>query len=292
MNQQTASRIIRSCCALALGLGLGAVQTHAASEHPDLQGYWVSESGPGGRGGPPGAGGPRGAGGPPPRGGQNGGPPRGGGFPGGPGMGPPGAGGPPDGPPRGGPPGGGPRGGGGGPRPQASEAGITAAKDYEQPFDDPAIQCDIANIIFGWTHDQNINQISRNGDTLTLRYGYMDFVRTIHLDAAHPKNPPLTRGGHSTGKWEGDTLVVDTVALAPSVLIPMAGIMLSDQAHIVERFSLAAGGKQLVRNYVVEDPLYLKQPYSGSDVMAASTEPYTPYECVELSGDNNKRPRK
>ena len=71
----------------------------------------------------------------------------------------------------------------------------------------------------------------------------MDFVRTIHLDGEHPKNLPLTRGGHSTGKWEGDTLVVDTVALAPSVLIPMAGIMLSDKAHIIERFTVESGGE-------------------------------------------------
>ena len=170
--------------------------------------------------------------------------------------------------------------------------GIAAAKGYEQPYDDPAIKCDIANIIFGWTHDQNINEISGSGNTLTFKYGYMDFVRTIHMAGEHPKNPPLTRGGHSTGRWDGDALVVDTVALAPSVLIPMAGTMLSDKAHIVERFTLEAGGGQLIRNYVVEDPLYLKQPHSGSDVMVASKEPYMPYECVELSGNNNKRSSK
>jgi hypothetical protein len=237
MKHEAASGRIRLCAALVLGSALAAMQTPAASGQPDLQGYWVSESGPGGRGGGPRRGGP-----------------------------------------------------GGGVRPQPSEAGAAAARGYEQPYDDPAIQCDIANIIFGWTHDQNINAITQSGNIITLKYGYMDFVRTIHMDGEHPKNLPLTRGGHSTGKWEGDTLVVDTVALAPSVLIPMAGIMVSDKAHIVERFTLEPDGKTLTRNYVVEDPLYLKQSFSGRDVMAASKEPYTPYECVELSGDNNKRP--
>lgn len=91
----------------------------------------------------------------------------------------------------------------------------------------------------------------------------MDFVRTIHMGmSAHPGNLPLTRGGHSIGSWDGDTLVVDTVD---------------------------AEARTLTREYRVEDPLYLKQPYTGRDVMAESQEPYTPYECVELSGDNNKR---
>ncbi len=269
MKHAAASKQVCLCVALALGTGFAGVQATAATTHPNLQGYWVSEGGPGGRG--PGA---------------PGGPPRSGGFPPGPG-GPPGIG-----PPGGVPPGRPPPGGGGGARPQPSDAGIAAARDYEQPYDDPGLKCDIANIIFGWTHDQNVNEIAQAGNTITLRYGYMDFVRTIHMDGEHPKNLPPTRGGHSTGKWDGHTLGVDTVALAPGVLIPMAGIMLSDKAHIIEKFTLESGGRTLTRNYVVEDPLYLKQSFSGRDVMAASKEPYTPYECVELSGDNNKRPAK
>lgn len=249
--------------ALLLGPALIAKE---APLHPDLSGYWVS-SGPGGRaGGPPpgaprlGQGGPRGDG-PPPGASRRGlGGPRGGGGP-------------------------------GGARPQASAAGIAAAAGYEQPFDDPAIQCDIANIIFGWTHDENVNGITQDGSTITLQYGYMDFVRTVHMDQReHPRGLALTRGGHSIGSWDGDTLVVDTVALEAGVLVPISGVMFSDQAHVVERFTLDAGAGTLTREYRVEDPLYLAQPWSGRDVMSRSSEPYLPYECVELSGDNNKRP--
>jgi hypothetical protein len=282
--------------AAALGAVVAATPTHAQaadsaakaeSAHPDLQGYWVSQGrGPGG-GGPP-RGGPPGQGGPP----AQGGPPRG--FPPGAG-GSPGGGPPRDGPPRGGPGGGrggpgGPGGPGGGARPQVSDDGIAAAKGYEQPFDDPAIKCDIANIIFGWTHDENVNEIIQTKDTITLKYGYMDFVRSIHMNqAVHPQNLPPSRGGHSIGKWEGDTLVVDTVGLAAGVLVPINGVMFSNQAHVVERFTVDSRARTLTREFAFEDPLYLKAPYTGRDVMGASKEPYTPYECVELSGDNNRR---
>jgi len=262
MNHAAASGAWFLFAAMLLGPALSASE---ATAHPDLSGYWVS-SGPGRGGGPPGP--PPGAGGT-----QRG-------F--GPGAG---------GPPRGAPPGG--RGGGGGARPQPTDAGVAAAKGYDQPYDDPAIKCDIANIIFGWTHDENVNQIRQTDSTITLAYGYMDFVRTVHMDLSeHPRNLPLSRGGHSIGKWDGDTLVVDTVALKAGVLIPINGVMFSDQAHVIERFTLDASARTLTRNYRVEDPLYLQQPYTGQDVMSASKEPYTPYECVELSGDNNKRPVK
>jgi hypothetical protein len=177
------------------------------------------------------------------------------------------------------------------PLPKASDAGIKAAKSYDQRFDDPAIKCSPANIIFGWTHDRNVNDIVQTGTTITLKYGYMDFVRTIHLDAStHPTNIKPSLGGHSIGHWEGDVLVVDTVGFAPGVLIPLAGVLHSGKMHIVERFELNADAGTIARTYTVEDPLYLAAPYTGTDVMVASDKPFERYDCVELSGKNNQRP--
>ena len=229
-----------------------------ASGHPNLQGPWVGI------------------------GGEGRGPGRGPGGPGGPGEGkkgpPPGADGK-KGPGRGGPP-----------RPEETEAGKAAGAKYDQPFDDPAIKCDPANILFGWVHDRHVNDIIQTDKQITMKYGYMDFVRTIHLDqTAHPKVIQPSRGGHSIGKWDGDSLVVDTIGFLPGALIPIIGVMHSDQMHIVERFDVDAAAKTLTRSYVAEDPLYLKNPYAGKDYMQLSDEPYVPYNCVELSGKNNIR---
>ncbi len=226
-----------------------------ANGQPNLRGPWVAEFGPG-RGRPGGPGGP------------------GGGRPGG----------PPGGPGRGGP-------GGPGGRPEPTPAGELAGQRYDQRFDDPAITCNPANILFGWTHDQHVNEITQKGDEVILQYGYMDFVRTIHLNAAHPKTLTASTAGHSTGTWDGDVLVVDTIGFAPSVLIPIVGLMHSDQMHVVERFSVDPNAKTLTREYRAEDPLYLKSPYTGRDVMLLSKEPFVLYNCVELSGQNNIRPK-
>jgi len=224
--------------------------------HPNLQGPWVGV-GPEGRG--PGARGPDG---------------RGADFKKNPPTG--------RGPGRGGPP-----------RPEETAAGQAAAKNYDQPFDDPAIKCDPANILFGWVHDRHVNEIIQKDDEITFKYGYMDFVRTVHMNLPeHPKKITPSRGGHSIGAWDGDVLVVDTVGFSPGVLIPIIGVMYSDQMHIVERFTFDPNAKTLTREYRAEDPLYLKGPYTGRDVMMFSDEPYVPYNCVELSGTNNIRPKK
>lgn len=196
--------------------GAPSLVTDAASRpartpagQPNFQGFWVAATGPGGRG--------RGRG-----PGANGAP----GGRGGDGRGPGGRG-------RGGPPG----------APELTAEGEAAMKNYDQRFDDPAIKCSPANIIFGWTHDQHVNEITQKADTMVLKFGYMDYVRTIHIGGQHAKSVSPSLGGHSIAKWEGDVLVVDTVGFKTGVLVPLSGMMHSNQMHLEERFTLdpAAG---------------------------------------------------
>jgi hypothetical protein len=68
-------------------------------------------------------------------------------------------------------------------------------------------------------------------------------LRRIYTDGRpHPEDPDLSFHGHSIGHWEGDALVVDTVAIAPQAYIAIseaAGIPNNGDMHIVERLYLA-----------------------------------------------------
>lgn len=239
---------------------------------PNISGYWVRA----GRGGPP-----AGA-----EGGERGGPPAGveGGERGA--------------RPEGGPPADGARGQrgarggrGGGSQYDMTELAQAEMAKYEQIYDNPSISCDITNIFFGWGHDSNVNQVTQDGDKITLLYGYMDFVRTIHLGMdKHPENIVPSRGGHSIGRWEDDVLIVDTIGFTPGVFNPLNGEPYGSGMTSVEKFSYDAEAKTLNRSYVVTDPTYLNAPYSSSDSMAMSDIPYDLYNCTELSGENNRRP--
>jgi hypothetical protein len=87
-------------------------------------------------------------------------------------------------------------------------------------------------------------------------------VRRIYLDQAQPAHVPITYLGHSVGRWEGDTLVVDTVGINASSFIDDEGSSHSDQEHITERYRKIDGGRQLELVMTVADPVTLEHPYS------------------------------
>jgi hypothetical protein len=66
-------------------------------------------------------------------------------------------------------------------------------------------------------------------------------VRRIFTDGRpHPPADELdpTFNGHSIGRWEGDTLVVDTVGIRGDTSFDATPLQHSDQIHVAERFRL------------------------------------------------------
>jgi hypothetical protein len=89
----------------------------------------------------------------------------------------------------------------------------------------------------------------------------VEATRIIRLDLAeHPANVTPSLFGHSIGKWDGATLVVDTVAFTPHELGIGFGIPSSAGKHLVERLTLAADGLQLRYELTLEDPEFLATP--------------------------------
>jgi len=88
--------------------------------------------------------------------------------------------------------------------------------------------------------------------------------RRIYTDGrGHPDDPDLTFHGHSIGRWEGDTLVVDTVAILPETYLPISqavGIPNDGDSHIVERIHLI-GPDHLVDEMTIEAPHVLAAPW-------------------------------
>ena len=184
-----------------------------------------------------------------------------------------------------------PGGGMGGGFPEHTEAGRLAAEAFDGRYDNPVIRCRSGNIILDWTRQSHVNDISQDENRVTIRYGYLDLARTIHLDlSSHPETLTPSIEGHSFGRWEEDVLVVDTVGFLPRVLIPRIPLMTSERMHVVERFAFDEEARTLTRDYVVTDPLFLSEPLEGRDVSDIAAEPYRPFNCVDLSGENNRRP--
>ena len=172
--------------------------------------------------------------------------------------------------------------------------GARLAEGRVRHFDSPALRCETINIVYDWVFERESNDIYQDDDRITLQYGYLDLVRTIHLDRSeHPEDIEPSATGHSIGWWEDDTLVVDTIGFAPGVLDHLDWPrfrMHSDQWHVVERFRVSPDGRTLSRTYTFDDPLYMHGTYSGEDTHSLTAEPYVPYACEDLGGRNNLRP--
>ncbi len=164
---------------------------------------------------------------------------------------------------------------------ELTEAGEKAAADFKRE-DTPRFHCETTSILFDWTFDGPVNRITQNKDTIVLEYGQFGLKRTIYMNSKEQANNiKPSRAGHSIGHWEGDVLVVDTVGFLPGYL--NTPVRNSDKLHVVERFSLDPNKMALTRNYVAEDPVYLKGSYTGSDTILVADAPYNPGKCQELN---------
>ena len=106
------------------------------------------------------------------------------------------------------------------------------------------------------------------------------FERIVHMTATHPDNVQPTKHGHSIGRWDGDTLVVDTIAFTPDQSGLGASVPSGPAKHTVERFVLTPDKVRLRYEITVEDPMYLTAP-------AMLTQQWEHRPDLELSQDTN-----
>jgi hypothetical protein len=101
--------------------------------------------------------------------------------------------------------------------------------------------------------------------TLVILYEYMHFFRAIPTDGRpHRKDIEPTWMGDSVGKWEGDTLVIDTIGLKEWVLDAYhedASRWHSDQLHLIERLKYI-DPMTVSYQVTVDDPKIWTAPWS------------------------------
>jgi hypothetical protein len=91
--------------------------------------------------------------------------------------------------------------------------------------------------------------------------GYAEH-RMISLDGK-PHDPrralQYTYMGYTVGKWEGDTLILDSIGFSDETWLGRGGYFHSDQMRVIEKFTRT--GNQLLYEVTVEDPEVLVEPW-------------------------------
>jgi hypothetical protein len=126
-------------------------------------------------------------------------------------------------------------------------------------------------------------QIVQSTNKIHMAYAFSNAARTIHLD--HVEGPPDdTWMGHSVGRWEGNTLVVDVTNFNDKTWFDRAGNFHSDALHLVERFT-AIGPAAIRYEVTIEDPKVFTRPWKISMPLYRRLEPniqLLEYRCTEF----------
>jgi len=116
--------------------------------------------------------------------------------------------------------------------------------------------------------------------------GNIHTYRQIFMDGrGHPDDPDPTWYGHSIGKWEGDTLVVDSIGFNDKFWFDFAGHPHTEKLHITERFR-RPDYSHLDFEVVIDDPGAYTKPFTmyGHSPLVENSE-IIEYICNENNQD-------
>jgi hypothetical protein len=146
---------------------------------------------------------------------------------------------------------------------------------------DPRARCYLPGVP-RLTYEPYPFQIFQNGDSLTLLHEYVHATRTIYTNGTpHPRGPIDWWLGDSRGRWEGDTLVVDSVHFNDQTWFDHAGNFHSDALHVVERFTMT-DPDHIDYGIQIDDPKVFTRPWTMSMVLYRHKEKnfqLLEYEC-------------
>ena len=124
----------------------------------------------------------------------------------------------------------------------------------------------------------NLKQIVQSGNTIMILNEMVHDVRFIRIGGKHPPAHIKNWLGDSIGRWEGDTLVVETTNFTDKTQFRGSG----ENLKVTERFTRQQDGNLLYR-FTVEDPTTWERPWSGEYTWNVSTEPIYEYACHEAN---------
>ena len=144
---------------------------------------------------------------------------------------------------------------------------------YEQGLDplDPMMYCLPPGVPRAYTAPAAFSLFQVPGQVLMI-FESASQVRYIYTDGRdHPDGFPVTFMGHSIGKYDGDTLVVDTIGVDESTWLDTIGTPHSDALHVVERLRRVSRDTLEV-DFRFEDPKAYTRPWTGKKVFKSNPD--------------------
>jgi hypothetical protein len=179
-------------------------------------------------------------------------------------------------------------------------AGVGVVEGNEIPYRPEALAKKKANFENRWTLDPEARcympgvpratympfpfQIIQGPTKIIMAYEFASASRLIHMDKV-PDSPADSWMGWSRGRWEGDTLIVDSNSFNDQTWFDRAGNYHSELLQVVERFTLA-GPDTINYEATMTDPKVFTRPWKISLPLHRRVEKnaqFLEFKCVPFS---------
>ena len=178
--------------------------------------------------------------------------------------------------------------------------GQTVVEGGDIPYLPAAAEQKRKNYVNRWTEDPEVKcylpgipratympypfQIVQSPKNILFAYEYASANRVVNMDK--PTEAPVDSWmGWSNGKWEGDTLVVDVRSLNGKAWLDRAGDHMTDNAHIVERYTMT-DADHINYEATIEDNKLYSRPWKLSMPLYRRVEKNAQileFKCVEFA---------
>lgn len=161
-----------------------------------------------------------------------------------------------------------------------TDAAVAARTDFDSLTDDPALSCIPPGMPSIMDNPFPVEFVDA-GDRILIRLEMWDRERTIYLSEESSRaGQPASPLGYSTGRWDGNTLIVTTTRINDRYF-DWVGTPLTEEIEVVERFTLNNENDQLDYSAVITDPATFAEPATvrGSWYWVPG-EVVKPYECA------------
>ena len=124
-------------------------------------------------------------------------------------------------------------------------------------------------------------QVFQNDQYIALLFEQNTWFHVIYIDGRdHPKNVEPTWFGHSIGKWDGDTLIVDTVGFNGYTRLDTVGHPHSDALHMIQTLRRTDAG-HIAYTVTIDDPKAYTRPWKNERMFTLMDAELIEYSCEE-----------
>ena len=109
----------------------------------------------------------------------------------------------------------------------------------------------------------DLKRITQGAGVIRIDGAFDGAQRTVHMDVVTHEGAAPSVQGHSIGRWEGRSLVIDTALFAPHLMGNGYGLPSGSRKHLLERLTPNTDGMSLTYHFELSDPQFLAAPVSG-----------------------------